>query len=67
MFVPSFVTGHLVKRFGAPALQLLGAALLAAGGAFMLGYLDHLVGFAASQMYAHLGLEPWTIRMTESK
>ena len=67
MFVPSFVTGHLVKRFGAPALQLLGAALLAAGGAFMLGYLDRLVGFAASQMYAHLGLEPWTSRKTESK
>ena len=36
-------------------------------GAFMLGYLDRLVGFAASQMYAHLGLEPWTSRKTESK
>lgn len=55
MFAPSFVTGHLVKRFGAPALQLLGATLLAAGGGIMLGYVDRLVGFAASQAAVGVG------------
>jgi hypothetical protein len=32
MFAPSFVTGHAVKRLGAPPLEGLGAILLAAGG-----------------------------------
>jgi MFS family permease len=32
MFVPSFFTGHLIKRFGALAICLAGAAVLAAAG-----------------------------------
>ena len=38
MFAPSFVTGHLVRRLGAPVMQALGAALMAAGGAIMYGW-----------------------------
>tara|TARA_B110001452_G_C15196059_1_gene415164 strand:- start:147 stop:1466 length:1320 start_codon:yes stop_codon:yes gene_type:complete len=55
MFLPSFGTGHLVRRFGAPLLEVVGAALMAAGGAVMLAYPRTLGGFAASQSLVGVG------------
>ena len=54
MFAPSFITGHAVKRFGAPAIELVGAILIAAGGgpAFVgVTYAD----FTAAQAVVALG------------
>ncbi|MDO5605219.1 MAG: MFS transporter [Paracoccus sp. (in: a-proteobacteria)] len=36
MFLPSFFTGHLINRFGAPAIVGLGLMILTAGGAVAL-------------------------------
>lgn len=55
MFLPSFVTGHLVRRFGAPLLEVAGAALMAAGGAVMLAYPRMIGGFAVSQVLVGVG------------
>ena len=56
MFAPSLVTGHLVRMLGAPFLELLGAALIAAGAGVVLSGGDEggepnptLVAFAVSQ------------------
>ena len=56
MFAPSLVTGHLVRMLGAPFLELLGAALIAAGAGVVLSGGDEggepnptLAAFAASQ------------------
>lgn len=55
MFAPSFVTGHLVRLLGAPALELLGAALIAAGAGVMLWRRGALAAFAASQALVGCG------------
>ena len=60
MFAPSLVTGHLVRMLGAPFLELLGAALIAAGAGVVLSGGDgggdeggdstpSIAAFAASQ------------------
>lgn len=48
MFVPSFFTGHLIARFGAPLVVGTGLAILAAAGAVA------LTGVALEQFYAAL-------------
>lgn len=50
MFVPSFFTGHLIARFGAPKIVGLGLAILAAAGAVA------LTGVALEQFYIALVL-----------
>ena len=48
MFAPSFFTGHLVTRFGAPAIMGTGLAILAAAGAVA------LTGVALEQFFLAL-------------
>ncbi|MGB3316367.1 MAG: MFS transporter [Albidovulum sp.] len=48
MFIPSFFTGHLIARFGAPAIMGTGLAILAAAGAVALS------GVALEQFYLAL-------------
>lgn len=50
MFAPSFVTGHLIARFGAPRIVTVGLAILAAAGAVALS------GVMLSQFYLALVL-----------
>ncbi len=42
MFGPSFVTGHLITRFGKPAITALGLALIAASGLLAMAGLELL-------------------------
>ena len=66
MFAPSLVTGHLVRMLGAPFLELLGAALIAAGAGVVLSGRDEggdeggdstpsIAAFAASQALTGCG------------
>ena len=48
MFIPSFFTGHLIARFGAPVIVGLGLAILAASGAVALS------GVAIGQFFGAL-------------
>ena len=48
MFIPSFFTGHLIARFGAPVIVGLGLAILAAAGAVALS------GVAIGQFFGAL-------------
>ena len=48
MFIPSFFTGHLIARFGAPAIMGTGLAILAGAGAVALS------GVALEQFYVAL-------------
>ncbi|MBA4489985.1 MFS transporter [Paracoccus sp. S1E-3] len=48
MFIPSFFTGHLIARFGAPMIVGLGLTILAASGAVALS------GVALGQFFAAL-------------
>jgi MFS family permease len=50
MFVPSFFTGHLIARFGAPAIMGTGLAILAGAGAVALS------GVALEQFFVALVL-----------
>lgn len=50
MFGPSFFTGHLIARFGAPRIVMLGLVILAGAGAVALS------GVALGQFYAALVL-----------
>lgn len=50
MFIPSFFTGHLIARFGAPVIVGTGLAILAAAGAVA------LTGVELEQFYAALVL-----------
>ena len=49
MFMPSFGTGHAIKKLGVVAVMLTGAALLAIGGAIMLLLPASLAGYFSSQ------------------
>lgn len=48
MFVPSFFTGHLIARFGAPRIVMMGLLILAAAGAV------GLTGVELTQFYGTL-------------
>ena len=47
MFIPSFFTGHLIARFGAPVIVGLGLTILAASGAVALSGVEIGQFFAA--------------------
>ena len=54
MFAPSFVTGHLIARFGAPRIILAGLALLAAAGGVNLAGVE-LANFFAGLVLLGIG------------
>ena len=54
MFAPSFFTGHLIARFGATRIVMLGLAILAASGAVALSGVD-LSHFYAAMILLGLG------------
>jgi MFS family permease len=54
MFAPSFFTGHLIARFGAPVIVGTGLAILAAAGAVALSGVD-LVQFFGALILLGLG------------
>lgn len=54
MFAPSFFTGHLINRFGAPAIVGTGLAILAGAGAVALSGVD-LGNFYAAMILLGLG------------
>lgn len=56
MFAPSFITGHLIRKFGVPAVQIAGALMLTLGSVVSLTVPDtELANYAAGQSMIGLG------------
>lgn len=56
MFAPSFVTGHLIRKFGVPAMQVAGALVLILGSVLSLAVPQtELANYASSQAMVGLG------------
>jgi MFS family permease len=56
MFAPSFFTGHLIKKFGVPAVQVAGALLLTLGAVLSLTIpQSEIANYASGQAMVGLG------------